>query len=204
MYLGTGQFIRGKSREAYMDQIDKNIAANLKRIRKSKKMSLDILARKTGVSKSMLGQIERGESIPTISTIAKITNGINISFEELLYPPTASVLVIDNDKLPIVRYKEGTYQMHSFFPGEKRGKFEVFELKIEPGGDCESLSEETDNCEYIIIVQGVLTLKTTEGIYEVSAGHAVKIASSGSYCYQNSGGSQLILYIFASHGSCWQ
>ena len=75
-----------------MDQIDKNIAANLKRIRKSKKMSLDILARKTGVSKSMLGQIERGESIPTISTIAKITNGINISFEELLYLDRKSVV----------------------------------------------------------------------------------------------------------------
>lgn len=104
-----------------MDQIDKNIASNLRRIRKSKNMSLDMLARKTGVSKSMLGQIERGESIPTISTVAKITNGIGISFEELLYLPTASVLVVDNDKLPVVRYKEGAYQVHSFFQGKNGG-----------------------------------------------------------------------------------
>ncbi|MCI8314540.1 MAG: helix-turn-helix transcriptional regulator [Lachnospiraceae bacterium] len=185
-----------------MDQIDKNIASNLRRIRKSKNMSLDMLARKTGVSKSMLGQIERGESIPTISTVAKITNGIGISFEELLYLPTASVLVVDNDKLPVVRYKEGAYQVHSFFPGEKRGIFEVFELKIEPGGDCENLSEETDSCEYIIVAQGVLTLKTAEGIYEVAASHAVKIASTQNYCYQNSGSSLLILYIFAAYGNC--
>ena len=43
-----------------MNQLDKNIAANLKRIRKSRNMSLDMLEEKTGVSKSMLGQIERG------------------------------------------------------------------------------------------------------------------------------------------------
>ena len=52
-----------------MTQLDKNIALNLKRIRKSKNMSLDMLAERTGVSKSTLGQIERGESNPTVSTI---------------------------------------------------------------------------------------------------------------------------------------
>ena len=55
-----------------MSQLEKNIALNLKRIRKSHHMSLDMMAEKTGVSKSMLGQIERGESNPTISTIGKI------------------------------------------------------------------------------------------------------------------------------------
>ena len=47
-----------------MTQLDKNIALNLKRIRKSKNMSLDMLAERTGVSKSMLGQIERGKTNP--------------------------------------------------------------------------------------------------------------------------------------------
>lgn len=43
--------------EADMNQLDKNIAVNLKRIRKSRNMSLDMMAERTGVSKSMLGQI---------------------------------------------------------------------------------------------------------------------------------------------------
>ena len=67
-----------------MNQLDKNIAVNLKRIRKSRNMSLDMLAEKTGVSKSMLGQIERGESNPTVATIAKIVDGIRVTFEELI------------------------------------------------------------------------------------------------------------------------
>ena len=45
-----------------MDYINRNVSINLKNIRKSKKMSLDVVSEQTGVSKSMLGQIERGES----------------------------------------------------------------------------------------------------------------------------------------------
>lgn len=63
-----------------MTQLDKNIALNLKRIRKSKNMSLDMLAERTGVSKSTLGQIERGESNPTVSTIGKIVEGFEGAF----------------------------------------------------------------------------------------------------------------------------
>ena len=68
-----------------MSRLEENIGSNLKRIRKAQKMSLDMLAKKTGVSKSMLGQIERGESSPTISTLGKIVEGIPVPLEELRY-----------------------------------------------------------------------------------------------------------------------
>ena len=99
-----------------MNQLDKNIAVNLKRIRKSRNMSLDMLAEKTGVSKSMLGQIERGESNPTVATIAKIVDGIRVTFEELIYPKTDSVVIIDNESLPVYKAQEGAYQVRSIFP----------------------------------------------------------------------------------------
>ena len=57
-----------------MDTIDKNISINLRKIRKEQNMSLDMLSERTLVSKSMLGQIERGESNPTVATIAKIVD----------------------------------------------------------------------------------------------------------------------------------
>ena len=63
--------------------IDRRISENLRRIRKARGMSLDTMSERTGVSKSMLGQIERGESNPTVSTIEKIAEGLKISFDEL-------------------------------------------------------------------------------------------------------------------------
>ena len=68
-----------------MGQVDENIAINLRRIRRIRNMSLDMVAELTGVSKSMLGQIERGESNPTIGTISRIVEGIKVSYEDLLY-----------------------------------------------------------------------------------------------------------------------
>ena len=48
--ISAGYRNHGKVRVKHMTQIDKNIAFNLKRIRKSKNMSLDMLAERTGVS----------------------------------------------------------------------------------------------------------------------------------------------------------
>lgn len=55
-----------------MEKINTIISNNIKMIRKKRKMSLDNLSEITGVSKSMLGQIERGESNPTIAVLWKI------------------------------------------------------------------------------------------------------------------------------------
>ena len=56
-----------------MDYLSNNVAVNLKRIRKSKSMSLDQVSEQTGVSKSMLAQIERADlfkvSTPSLTAI---------------------------------------------------------------------------------------------------------------------------------------
>ena len=56
-----------------MDYLSNNVAVNLKRIRKSKSMSLDQVSEQTGVSKSMLAQIERGTANPSLGVLGKIT-----------------------------------------------------------------------------------------------------------------------------------
>ena len=60
--------------------ITNTIAANTKQIREQKKLTLDAAASITGVSRSMLAQIEKGEVNPTISVLWKIANGYKVSF----------------------------------------------------------------------------------------------------------------------------
>lgn len=182
-----------------MSQLDKNIAVNLKRIRKSKNMSLDMLAEKTGVSKSMLGQIERGESNPTVATIEKIVEGIKVSFEELIYPKVESVLIIDNDELQPCKEEAGAYQIKSIFPYDRHRNFEVYEITIEPGEACEGFSMDNDRCEYIMVMQGTLTLETEHGNYEVSSNHAIRLKSDDTHRYINHSTSRLVLNLFLSY-----
>ena len=55
-----------------MQSLNEIIAENLKKIRKEKHLSLDKIAQLSGVSKSMLSQIEKCEVNPTISTLKKM------------------------------------------------------------------------------------------------------------------------------------
>ena len=59
-----------------MDYLSHNVAVNLKQIRLSKGMSLGEVAEQTGVSKSMLAQIEKGTANPSLGVLGKITSGL--------------------------------------------------------------------------------------------------------------------------------
>ena len=48
-----------------MDSMNMIVAKNIKRLREENKLSMDELAKLSGVSKSMLAQIERGDGNPT-------------------------------------------------------------------------------------------------------------------------------------------
>ena len=65
-----------------MESMNKIVARNVKTLREKSNLSMDQLVRLSGVSKSMLAQIEKGEANPTISTLWKISNGLKVPFED--------------------------------------------------------------------------------------------------------------------------
>ena len=74
--------------------VTKIVAGNAKRIREEKKLTLDAAAALTGVSRSMLAQIEKGEVNPTISVLWKMANGYKVSFTSLVEDGGAPVSVL--------------------------------------------------------------------------------------------------------------
>ena len=117
-----------------MDYINKNVSINLKRIRKAKKMSLDVVAEQTGVSKSMLGQIERGESNPTIGILGKIVSGLRVSFNDLVSVPNEEVYLVRKEGLEPSKESTKEYLVYTVFPYEQDRDFEIYTIEIEPNG----------------------------------------------------------------------
>ena len=64
-------------------EITTRLADRLKEERAAKGLSLDALAKLSGVSRSMLSQIERGESSPTVASLWNLTRALNIDFSTL-------------------------------------------------------------------------------------------------------------------------
>ena len=67
-------------------EINAVVSENARRLREEKRLTLDEAARLTGVSRSMLAQIEKGDVNPTISMVWKIANGYKVSFTSLVEP----------------------------------------------------------------------------------------------------------------------
>ena len=70
-----------------LNTMNQVVAYNIKALREKNKLSIDELSKLSGVSKSMLAQIERGDGNPTISTLWKISNGMKVPFDALTVRP---------------------------------------------------------------------------------------------------------------------
>ncbi|MGN0144007.1 MAG: helix-turn-helix domain-containing protein, partial [Clostridium sp.] len=171
-----------------MDKSDflvRNTALNLKRIRTSRKMSLEEVAEQTGVSKSMLGQIERGESNPTLGTLGKIVSGLRVEFDDLIQEPDMDVYEVDHNKLIPTKEVPGQYTVYTYFPFEKKRNFEIYVIEIEPGATYYSGAHGEKTSEYIIGIEGTLKLKVGDTDYTVLPQDALLFKSDVEHKYIN-------------------
>src|SRR4029077_4639526 len=65
------------------------LGANRGRLRTRRGLSLERLARASGVSRAMLGQVELGKSTPTINVVWKIARALGVSFSTLIADASA-------------------------------------------------------------------------------------------------------------------
>lgn len=170
-----------------MDYITRNVSINLRRIRKAKKMSLDEVAEETGVSKSMLGQIERGESNPTVATLGKIVSGLRVSFNELVSIPKVENYIVRKSSLTPMKESNDEYTVYSYFPYEDDRNFEIYSVEIRPGGKYHCVSHGENTYEYINVVSGTLFMEVGEEGSIVEAGDAIRISTDKDHCYINNG-----------------
>ena len=182
-----------------MNQMDKVLATNLRRIRQEKKMSLDVLADQTGVSKSMLGQIERGESNPTVTTIGKIMEGLRVSFEDLIAVRESHVTVTSLSESNIYREKKDSYLVRTIFPYQKMKFFEAYECTIMPGVTMTGIANHSDATECCTVIEGEGELIVFDEIFPIKKGDSARAATERGLLYRNSGTEVFRLQIIVSH-----
>ncbi len=178
-----------------MDFLGENVSLNLRWIRKSKQMSLDDVSKETGISKSMLGQIERGEANPTIGTLGKIISGLRINFMDLIASPRDCSYLIRRDSLSPNKEEKGCFSSYVYFPYEPGRDFEIYDITVKPGCcySCSSHGERT--MEYLMVGSGVLFLKLEKESYTLTAGDAIRFRTDCEHIYFNRGKVPLQLFI---------
>lgn len=170
-----------------MDNHYKHIALTLKDLRQKKGWSLDKAAQATGVSKAMLGQIEREESSPTIATLWKIASGFETSFSSFIsdthsnYPEA----VHRSGQTQNIHPEDEKIRIQAIFPFESELSFEVFVIELLPG--CEQLSppHEQGVIEHVIVVEGAMEVLVNNIWHPLTVGEGLRFNASQAHGYRN-------------------
>ena len=170
-----------------MDYLSHNVALNLKRIRQSKGMSLDQVAEQTGVSKSMLAQIEKGTANPSLGVLGKIISGLRIEFQQLIETPRRDFCLVTPEDMVPTKELEGQYKVWTCFPYEDNRFVEIYRIDIEPGGVYVSGSHGEKTREYLTVTDGVLTIECHGQIQNVAKEQVYRFETDQEHIYRNEG-----------------
>jgi len=147
----------------------------LKDARRAKGLSLDAVAKLSGVSRSMVSQIERGESSPTISTLWNLTKALQVDFAGLLEDGLESrIEVLRSGVVPTIENHGTGCSIRILSPPEAAGQHEVYELRFAQGGALDSQPHAQGAREHLTVIQGRLTVTSGEAVEQLSEGDTAR------------------------------
>ncbi|WP_447556335.1 helix-turn-helix domain-containing protein [Vreelandella sp. EE22] len=172
--------------------IAEHIANTVKGLRKGRGWSLDVAALETGVSKAMLGQIERGESSPTVSTLWKIASGFRVSFSQLFDSgqPLQGELK-RNGRESVWGEDSAGMQASLLFPFDPLLGFEMFMIELAPGAMSESTPHASGVLEHIVIIEGEMELRIDERWQRLRVGEGLRFFADRPHAMRNSASTRL-------------
>ena len=184
-----------------MEPMNLRIGEKLKSIRMARTLSLDDAAALTGVSKPMLGQIERGQSIPMVTTLWKIATGLKTPLSAFLEEPQTEYAVTGPDEANVVLGDGGKMRAYPLFTYDPVRSVETFYIEFDP--ECRHSSDKHDEGveEHIFVLRGTLRLVLGDRPVEVSERQAIRFRADIPHAYQNVTGDRCEVYntIFYPH-----
>ncbi|WCF05785.1 XRE family transcriptional regulator [Paenibacillus thiaminolyticus] len=165
------------------DLISDRIGKRLRHYRQQLNLTLDDLAELTGVSKPMLGQIERGSSNPTVATLWKIASGLQVPLTAFIFE-NPSLKVVRAEEQPQFREDNKRFEAYNTYaaPGVS---LETFRARLLPGCSYQSEPHGLGVIESITVFEGTLTIEIGPETSTLSKGDAISFSAETGHIYQN-------------------
>lgn len=149
------------------------IGKNIQKMRKQKQFTLDTLAERSGVSKSMLSQIESGKVNPTVATVWKIARGLGVELDALLKGMDRSLKKFDvfrKESTTILDTTEKGPHIRVLSPIEMAEDLEIYLLEFDRDTALYSRPHEPKSEEYLTVLEGKVRVRAGNNEAELSAG----------------------------------
>jgi len=169
------------------DELPAIVGSNLRRLRTRRGLSLERLASISGVSRAMLGQIETGKSVPTISLLWKVATSLDVPFSALIAAEdTNSTVVLKREKAKILESSQGRFTSRALFPFDEKRKAEFYELRIAPKHVEESEAHAVGTIENLTVAKGRVEIELNGARTELLAeGDSIFFKADVPHSYRN-------------------
>lgn len=175
------------------EAINENLGRRLKKLRGDKGWSLEVLANASGVSRSMLSEIEREKANPTLTVTFRIARAFGLTLQELIESAEATASKIQviraSDRAQVYR-SDKQCEIRTLSPLNLEKDVEFYQVSLRVGGVLRSQAHYEGTREFLTVEEGSVRIesgtdtddlsKGDSGTYRADVPHAILNTSRGA------------------------
>ena len=172
--------VEGKDRvkvlEAGALAVSGQLGRTVQRLRKAYNLSLSDLSEQSGVAKSIISQIERNETNPTLSTIWRLAQALDVSIERVLQGGQDEPFIEKSSRgdTPILQSEDGKCRLAIIGWIKTVEWLQWYDFSADPGGVLESDAHQRGSVECLSVLEGELEVEVAGVIEIAKAGETLR------------------------------
>lgn len=172
------------------------VAQRLAQLRKQRQLSLEVLAKASGVSRAMLWQIEQGRSAPTLKLLSRIADSLDVPLTALLHgEPVRQATVLRACDAKHLVSADGGYVSRALFPFLGAHAVEFYEIRLLPGAVERAAAHPAGTVENLVVNAGSVEIEVGGQAHALEAGDAIHFRADQAHAYRNPGDTPAVLYL---------
>jgi transcriptional regulator with XRE-family HTH domain len=176
------------------------VGANLRRLRNERGLSLEKLSRVSGVSRAMLGQVELGQSAPTINVLWKIASALGVPFSALISSRTSGgIQVLRAEAAKRLTSHDGSFSSRALFPFDEPRRVEFYELTLSPGGVEKAEPHNPGTIENLAVAEGAVEIEVAGRKEVLQAGDAIVFEADLPHVYRSRSDRETVMYLVMTY-----
>ena len=161
-----------ETRSRSAEDVRRHVCRRIHELRQERAWSLDVLSRASGVSRSMLSQIERGQANPTLAVTVKIAGALGMSMSELIEQaaPALNIEIIRAEDRSHIFRSDGNCSIRTLSPLHLEKDVEFYEVMLKPGGTLQSAAHFEGTREFLTVQKGRIAVTSDAETAELGKG----------------------------------
>jgi transcriptional regulator with XRE-family HTH domain len=170
-------------------------------LRKKNKLTLNQLASLSGVSRSMLSQIERGQANPTLAVTFRIAQAFGISIGELIEQvgSSANIDIVHADDPNNLFRTDKECKIRTLSPLHTEKSVEFYELKIAAKSSLQSAAHFEGARELLTVTKGTASIESGTTHCVLGVGDTAHYRADVEHCIENTGTDELVCFLVVTY-----